>query len=181
MLVIFSVFPEVNVGPSRSARAKLRPHPAAPSRNSSAKVWFKLADEFAGGERGRAHHTEQRHPLAAALGQNGRLEKPLRAKIPRSARLLTGNGSQIAVIMPHLHRSQIRWSSIVAPYAAARTHTCAFKLADDPHGGLQTLTLQDDDGDITAASRRHSFPAPILDEFSPGRLLKTFSAKGRKP
>jgi hypothetical protein len=36
-------------------------------------------------------------------------------------------------------------------------------------------------GKISTVSRRHSSPAPILDEFPLGRLLKTFGVKGRKP
>jgi hypothetical protein len=43
------------------------------------------------------------------------------------------------------------------------------------------LEMQRNVGKISMAPRRHTPPAPILDEFPPGLLLKTFGVKGRKP
>jgi hypothetical protein len=52
----------------------------------------------------------------------------LRGEVSRTVQLAADNGLQIAVIMPHLHRSQIRWSSV--SFVVQRdyeTRTCIFE------------------------------------------------------
>jgi len=77
----------------------------------------------------------RRHPLAAALGQNGRLGKLLRGKTLRRARLVAdlaaGNGLQIAVIMPTsiVPRSDGRLSF---PSKRCGILTYAFEQRGDP-------------------------------------------------
>jgi hypothetical protein len=107
--------------------------PALPSRNALRKLWFKLAGTPSQTDAAIQLTRERRQPLAAALGQKGLLgrallEKRLRGRVSRTAQLAADNGLQIAVIMPHLHRSQIRWSSV--SFVAQRgyeTCTCIFE------------------------------------------------------
>jgi hypothetical protein len=141
------------------------------------------ADKFALRRNAACRITKQRRqPLAAALAQKGLFGTHLRGKVSRRSRLSADNGLQIAAIMPHLHRSQIRWSSVNSSrdLAASLSSRSSGKLATGI-GSLQTIELQCCDDEVSTASRRHSSPAPILDEFPPGRLLKTFGVKGRKP
>jgi len=56
---------------------------------------------------------------------------------------------------------------------------CSSKLTAGT-GCLQAIEIQRDD-EVSTATRRHSSPAPILDEFPPRHFLKTFEVKGRKP
>lgn len=54
-------------------------------------------------------------------------------------------------------------------------------LAGHRVGRMQTIELHRFDKAVSTAFRRHSSPAPTLDEFPLERLLKTFGVKGRKP
>ena len=64
-------------------------------------------------------------------------------------------------------------------YAAAGLFTLAFEQPDPRRRRLADLERQRHA--VSTAPRRQSSPAPILDEFPLGRLLKTFDVKGRKP
>jgi hypothetical protein len=124
--------------PSRRRASTSPLCPALPSRNALRKLWFKLAGTPSQTDAAIQLRRERRQPLAAALGQKGLLgrallekpllEKRLRGEVSRTVQLAADNGLQIAVIMPHLHRSQIRWSSV--SFVVQRdyeTRTCIFE------------------------------------------------------
>ena len=95
--------------------------------------------------RSAASEQRRRQPPAAALGQNGRLGKPLRVsrRDRLVAHLAAGNGLQIAAIMPHLHRSQIRWSSVVSVVRSAKPSPVHSSKLTIRHRLLGLLFYQD--------------------------------------
>jgi hypothetical protein len=65
---------------------------------------------------------------AVALAEEDLLKILLRGKVSRRAKLTAGIGLQFVIMMPHFHRSQIRWSSVnLSCNAAARPFTCTFE------------------------------------------------------
>jgi hypothetical protein len=126
MLCIFSRLSRSKL-PTEPLARKSRPCPALPSPQLVPKRVVQQSRQFAEANAAFASCRQRRQPLAAALGQKGRLEKLSLIKSLRGSMRAAGNGSLIAVIMPHLHRSQIDGRLSLSCYAAAGLFTFALE------------------------------------------------------